>query len=298
MITDEDLIRYNSQGLIPSPEEEESEFLARVEKAQNIKNYLFSEDSPIKGLFQESSALPLASINFDEIYATTKALYDMEPKWIPIFFDNYKLAFWHGGSAWIFQEHEGSPKEAFLQIRKEISFFYKREEIIAHEMAHIGRMAFDEPHFEEILAYRTSQKKWRKWLGPVVQTGWGSSLFVGLLGMIIAFDSIVISFGMYEFMEIAMWLKIIPIAMIVYTLFRLVWLHTVFNRCLAKLQSIFKNTLVADAVIYRLSDAEIYSFAKIAPEAIEKYIDDNSELSLRWRLIRAAYKSSSCLRGA
>jgi len=290
MITDEQLLQYNNEGLIPSPGENEHEFLKRVAQAHTIKERFYSKASPLKSIFKADSQIPLAPVNYNKIFSTTKALYDIEPKWVPIFFDNYKLASWHGGSAWIFQEHIDSPKEAFLQVRKEPSFFYEREEIIAHEMAHIGRMAFDEPLFEEILAYRTSEKKWRRWFGPIAQTSWGSTFFIGILFIIIALDFALLSTGMHQFLELAAWLKLIPIAMIIYSLTRLFWLHRTFNRCLCHLQAILKDTSVANAVIYRLTDSEIRYFAKSQKEAIEKFMNDNSNLYLRWRLISLAYR--------
>lgn len=297
MITDDKLLEYNNEGLIPSPGENEYEFVERADKAYKIKERLYSkESSPLKTLFKKDSEIPPTPIDFDKVYSTTTALYGIKPKWVPIFFDDYKLAYWHGGSAWIFQEHIDSPKEAFLQIRREPSLFYKREEIIAHEMAHIGRMAFDEPRFEEILAYRTSEKKWRQWLGPIIQTGWESASFIGILFIIIALDVALLSTGMYEFMQIAVWLKLIPIAMIFYFLGRLIWLHTTFNRSLKNLQIVLKDTMAANAVIYRLTDFEICLFAKMPTSAIEKYMNDSGNLYLRWRLINLAYRKNQNLK--
>src|SRR5262245_52150906 len=108
-------------------------------------------------------------------HGTALELFDCAPDWIPLFFSNYRLPFWQGGCTWILQRTECDPPFALLQLNKAYKDhdvylkFYRRDELVTHECAHVGRMAFDEPAFEEIIAYRTSPSPFRRWLGPIIQ---------------------------------------------------------------------------------------------------------------------------------
>ena len=89
--------------------------------------------------------------------------------WVPLEFKNKKLAFWEGGATWI------SSRTAEIQLRacfeKRHRFLgYTKDEIIQHESVHAVRSAFEESAYEEILAYMTSPKKWRRLLGPLFRS--------------------------------------------------------------------------------------------------------------------------------
>ena len=49
-------------------------------------------------------------------------------------------------------------------------------------------MKFEEPQFEELLAYRNSPAAWRRWLGPIVEAPWESLLFMLSLLLLLALD--------------------------------------------------------------------------------------------------------------
>ena len=118
-----------------------------------------------------------------------RRIYGFAPHWVPLFFSNYQLAPWHGGCAWIFQLNDNTPYAAFLQLRsafrtqKRYLGMYERTELIAHEMAHIGRMMFEEPEFEEIIAFQSSTNRFRRFFGPLFRSSKESMLFVIVLGL-------------------------------------------------------------------------------------------------------------------
>jgi hypothetical protein len=289
--TDQELLLLNQRGLIPGPSESENDFEKRAEYCLNLKNNfkeLLGNEIPEEVDLQLS--LPLV----EEAAPTTKKLFDICPDWVPVIFSNFKMLPWHGGSAWIFQLTEDSPTAAFFQLRKafisskKFLGIYDREELITHESAHIGRMLFNEPKFEELLAYRTSNSSFRRWLGPIVQSSWESLLFVFILILCFFSDLAILLSGYEDPNHSTLWIKLIPVILFTIGLGRLSLRHWQFNHCLKKLQKIL-GIEKANAVIYRLQDLEIINFSKMSSEQIKQFFDTSENASLRWKVIRKAY---------
>lgn len=293
MITQQQFIEWNGQALIAGPEETEPQFIERVEFCQNIKNAL-AEHLHGQLSFQPEE---LASAEvIEETFCKSRHFYGMAPDWIPIFFTNHKLLPWHGGCAWIFQLSQSSPTSALFQLRKELKKkrqylgLFDRDEIIVHEMAHVGRMAYEEPKFEELLAYRSSPSSFRRLLGPLVESSVESALFVLILLLILLLDLFLVFNGYDTRFFQAMWLKLIPLGMITFAAFRLFHRHRQMNGAHAKIKKIYHNDeLAANAICYRLTDKEIIAFASWTPEQIRDYIKGEITRSLRWRQISACY---------
>lgn len=291
-VIDDTVLNFNRLGIIPGPEENLDEFLYRAHYCLNLKetfNSKLLESAP----FNEKNQAPEQII--EESFSITENLYDIKPQWIPIFFSNYKLAFWHGGCAWIFQENEQTPVGAFFQLRTSFKYnpsylgLYKRNLLMAHEFSHVGRMMFEEPRFEEVFAYRSDKSRFRRYFGPIMQSSWESALFVLFLFVIIMVDfslSLIASAKLYEHF---MWLKLIPVGMILFALGRLIRKQRQFSRCFKKLNQIVDSEQNVNGIIYRLTDQEISSFAKMTTEQLINYIEINKDKTLRWQVISAAY---------
>lgn len=288
--SDQQLLHLNQLGLIPGPNEPADEFTVRANYCLTLKDHLSEEFKEHLGSVSDDSINKLSK-GFSIIAST----YDLSPTWIPIFFNNYQLPPWHGGCAWIFQMTETSPTAALLQLRRSLHEsskylgIYHRDELVSHELAHVGRMKFEEPQFEEILAYRTSFSAFRRWFGPILQSSFESMLFVISLALIVFIDLFLLFFYNYEAYLSAMWLKVIPVSMICLALIRLGGRQRRFNRCLANVESCLQNPHQALSVLYRLSDREITSFSKMKIEEIRAYASKEAESSLRWQLILKAY---------
>ena len=252
-MTDIELLSLNRQGFIPGPFESEEDFSRRVES--------------IKKNFEEKNEIPPAHWDWVRFYL--KEIFDFEPECLPAFYSNQGLRPWQGAATWI----EGK-NLSFVQLRKALKkgsylFFYRREEILAHEAVHAARSGFDEPKNEEFFAYMTSEKRWHKVLGPIVSRPWEIwPLFLcTILGV----------FSHLGYLAAAFWIGL--------GFARLIRQH----RRLAKaFQQILKTVLdkkIARAILFRLTDSEILMFSK--GEKIEDY--GNNQKCLRWRLICLAY---------
>lgn len=152
-------------------------------------------------------------------------LFGFKIDWMEVEEGQKGLMPWHGGGTWI---GEG---RARVRIRKGLN----REEILKHEAVHVARMGFKEGRFEEIFAYMTSEKKWRRILGPLFREPWHAYLFLG---------SSLLSFFFY------------PLPLIVLFLLgvQLIRDRRILSRCLRNLEQKYDKPL---EVAIRLSDEEI-----------------------------------------
>lgn len=282
---------WNIQGFIPGPEETEVSFYERIAYCKNLEKALVEKtdvDFPFEVEDQNSKNILL------EALFKTKELYGIYPDWVLLFFSNYQLTPWHGGCAWIFQLGEKTPTAAFLQLRRQFrnsaSFLgiYQRRELIAHELAHVGRMLYQEPQFEEIIAYQSSSSHWRRWLSPIVQSAKESLFFIFLLGLIIFTDIALFSVGSTPLAHIAWWLKFVPFIFILFGLLRLTYRQQIFKRCLKHLGVLYSPEK-ARHLIYRLRDQEIKQFSRLSPQGIQNFIKEASEKSFRWRFLNDLY---------
>ena len=216
---------WNRRGLIPGPTEGEESFLDRVKLAERVSD--------------------------GEV-----GLYGISPDWVEMRESDRGLMPWHGAV----MTTDGS--KAALQIRRRLPWGYDRDELIAHELAHAGRCAFNEPVFEEFFAYRLSRRHWRRFLGPIIGHSWE----VWVLPAAMAAGA---------------WLPLLPPAVIIFGFTRLIWRHWTLRRCI---RSLYKSVgSRAWEVAYRLTDREIRAAAKGRLRS-----DD----SLRWRMINAVYELS------
>lgn len=285
--------KWNDQGFIPGPEEGEKSFQERIAFCENLEQNL-QQNASTKLPFEKNNDQSQEIL--EEALPFTQKLYGIQPRWVPLFFNNHQLAPWHGGCAWIFQLNEQTPTASFLQLRarfltsKSFLGIYQSRELVAHELAHVGRMLYQEPQFEEFFAYQSSSSKLTRWLGPIVQTSRESFFFILLLGLVVLTDVALISVGAH--MPLLSWgLKLLVGGLIVYALARLIYRHHVLNLCLKKLKILLPSHQ-AKHFLYRLRDKEIKQFSRSAPSKIHQYIEQGAENSFRWRFLKALYPFS------
>lgn len=263
-LSDTDLLQYDKQGLIPGPNDTEETFLERVNYCLKLK---------------EEPSLPLQE---EMSHAThlNVPLFHINPTWVPLFFTNYRLAPWHGACAWIFQKEPHSPLGALLQLRKKWkdrahSLFYSRQELMEHELTHVGRMAFQEPRYEEFFAYHLSPSGWRRRWGPLIQSPHESLLFIIICFFLLLLDFIALFHGSLSLYTSLMPLKLLPATLLIYAISRLALRHYRLSQAYHHLQ---QHTTEPWAVLYRMTDQEIDDTAKGKPLPPPSH-------SLRWRSI-------------
>lgn len=290
MLTNDQLEFFNRQGLIPGPDEPEEEFQRRVE-------YCFELKKNLPNLFENVSLEDIAVGDgcIQQAFPLTKKLFDLVPVWIPLFFSDYKLSPWHGGCAWIFQLSDETSYSAFFQLRQSFRKstrylgIYDRNELIAHELTHAARMLFQEPRFEEIIAYQSASSAFRRWFGPIIQTTSESMIFALSLALVLLLE--VYAFFTKDFagMEYSLMAALIPLSLFCLGLGRLWNRQRQYGRCLQKLSKLLKNENQGIAMTVRMTDREICAFSNWELAEIQKYIEENRTQSLRWKMISQAY---------
>lgn len=288
----EELLRYNQEGFIPGPNEEKKEYLERIEYGISLRNRILETDFHSVTLTKED--VEKQSELLEEAAKITWPSFGITIGWVPVFFSNKKLSPWHGGCAWIFQETKNSPVSALLQLRKvwfdaKKWWTYQRTELLAHELCHVGRMAFNEPVFEEVLAYRTSPSKFRRYWGPIVQSSVEAMMVLLLFFTIVLIDTTLLIYGNLSLYFAFFWLKALPLAVVLWGVFRLIRKQRQFDHCLEKLKQLLLNEHAANAVIYRLTDSEIKMFATYSKDQVYNYLKSNKKESLRHKAIWDGY---------
>jgi hypothetical protein len=239
-MTDAELFELNEVGFIPGPGEQEEAFLARVERA--------------KKRFEKGAWIP--ACEWDWVRENLDRLANVKPLYICAFYSNRGLMPWQGGASWI----EGREVHS-IQLRKNCWGLCSQEELLAHEAIHAVRSGFEEDVWEEFFAYMTSEKRWRRVLGPIVERPWevwpllglslvgcwwGAAIWVGL------------GFG------------------------RLIRRHRILARAGERISESVKEERWVRAILFRLTGEEIVRLA--SGEKFDKLAEQQS--CLRWRVIK------------
>lgn len=259
MISDEELLLLSQRGLIAGPGEKEEAFLERVKAFLAPHSHVGDK---------------ISSEEWNSARQRTKELFGVEVDWVAGFYSKQDLPLWQGAVTWI---EEGSAP--LIQLRPTLRHrallgIYKRNEILAHESIHAARTAFEEPRFEELLAYQTSSSCWRRYFGPLFRSNWETMLFFFSLMLFPLFQIALFFLGID-----LLWLLPLPFLAPAYFLIRLIAAQRTFLRCCKALQEATTSPL---HVLLRLTDDEISQIA--AKKEIKK-----SKNSLRWRQINLAY---------
>ena len=269
---------WDQAGLFPGEEETEEAFTQRAK---------FCMTGPL--IDHEEGFLEYQHLKNPGV-ALAHELYGIAPHWVPILFSNHQLMPWHGGCTWIFQETAENPPSAFIQLRA--SFLtkdrlwglYRRDEIIAHEMAHVGRMAYVSGNqYEELLAYQALSCSWRRFFGPMIQSSWEALLFLCSLGVALFIQ--ILPFWLGE--ELSSWTwwsaTFFPCLLFLLAIGRVVYRQRILKRAHQHLQGLLGSNQKARHLLYRLTDWEVRLFSRESPEGIVSWIQKQKTDVFRWR---------------
>lgn len=245
----------NGRGLFSAPEESEADFVARCR-----------------------AAVPRYKRGFSPRAAD---VFDIDPDWVEIRYDNRPLRFWEAGCTLV---EEGHP---ILYLRRQLEkaerfFGYEREEIVAHELVHIVRSGWNEARFEECLAYQTSKSPFRRFWGPLFRTPRESLCTLLLLLLVNGALLVGIAVGIAYTLFFA-WVGIGVV--------RLVYTQARFRQAQKKLLFFIEKERVL-ALMLRMRDREIAYVACHNRDEILSYLREQKKCSLRWQHIFFAYEKS------
>jgi len=197
---EEELSGYLKRGVFPLPEETEEVF---VERARRFPVFALAEEQLEAGKI-------------------TASFFGFSAEWMAVVYSAKNLPFWEGAATWI--DPQAFP---YIQLRPEFQkgayLGLRRDEVLAHEAVHAVRMHYNEPVFEEILAYQTSRHRWRRIIGPFFRYPAESLLFLIALGI-----------GVFCAVIGILFVLLIPALMALYFSIRLVWNQSIFRRAQKK----------------------------------------------------------------
>jgi len=242
-MTPEKLKELGEAGWIIGPEESEEGFVKRIDIQQSFS----------KGNLESIEKNPGVMDFIQKEFHVT-------PKWIQVRYSNRGLKPWEGAASWIMDYGN------WIQLRnafKKGSFLgYRREDVILHEVVHSLRFTFEEPRFEEIIAHAFTQKKWRRFFGPLFATPAHAYIFLTTLLLTPFAPSI-------------------PFGYLLWRLGCLIKNQRIFKKSLKKIQKLFPH-LSPYSVVLRLTDQEIQLFANQDVTIIQDYIKSQQK-NLRWQ---------------
>jgi hypothetical protein len=254
------LLSLNGRGIFPGPSESREHFLRRVLAVKDVST---SADS-----------------------SPTKEIFGAFPDWVEIKFSSKGLLPWEGAATWI-EESEECGRISSIQLKSSLlAHLYPRAEVIAHEMVHAMRLMFEESRFEEILAFRTSKNRFRRFFGPLFTQPRETKGFVFLMVCSWAFYVAEFALDVSLGANVMIWS---PLSALGWGAYRLIRSQNVFSAALNHLEKAMKKPGQSLAVALRLTDREIEQFAKSSPNEIISFAEREKEMSLRWKQIYTCY---------
>jgi len=292
MILPSDLLRFNQEGYIPGPYENEQNFLKRIELSKKLiedpKKFFIERDQTPPFDIQMKILKP----RWNWTRAQLMNLFDVSPLELAMFYSDEKLNFFQGAATWILPID--NIKIPILQFRRKLKknsymFIYTLDEILAHEAVHSMRVEFDEPKTEEIFSYMTSTSYFRKIFGPIIRDPNEVMIFLGVFLGYFIFHFFHLIFNLNLFFYISFFLGLISTGLIFYGFARLFFIRRKFFKTLKNLTKIFNDKKTARSVLFRLTDFEIFKFYKLKKTEIINYFEKSKDLTLRLKMIYLAY---------
>ncbi|MBR5025285.1 MAG: hypothetical protein IKX48_09470, partial [Victivallales bacterium] len=263
------LAAYDANGFLLGADESAEDFAKRIRLFQANRQKL--EDALQKdGKYDAEGIIVtpgdrITNTLFAKIAEHTKRLYRFQIDWVPGFFIDPSFSLLFGGCAFC------SYPDFFTMfiIRRTFKtqekwLIYNRDELLAHELCHVARIALLSEEFEETFAYQTSSSSFRKLIGGIFRKQTDSFMFLGVT-FILLFAQILRT----------QWIHTMPIWPF-WSLVGLVfaWLlirHAFHCRRLGIAQRHIAELFGADnafPVMFRCTDEELHRFASTKPQTL------------------------------
>lgn len=284
------LVELDARGLLLGGNETPEAYAKRLRELR--EHYGVMEASlgeggryEIQGIAVEAHARIPAEL-FGRARSATRDMYAFDADWVPGFFVDPAFGWFFGGCAF----HFFPDFFTLFIIRRSFAarerwLIYNRDELLAHEMCHVARVALDSVVFEEMFAYQTATTGFRRSMGSVFRSPFDSYMLLGVTAILLVAQVLRL------FVFPSLW--IVPF-------WGLVWVAAGFLswrqwRC----RSAFKRavTNLADragpaalAACFRCTDEEIARLAELTdPGELSEWLDYRCRTSTRWRVIEARF---------
>lgn len=276
-LSNEELKKLGKEGIVPGPHESEKQFVKRIDTLKRVN---------------ENPSKFLAGKTFEKWDSNFHQELGAAPKWLPLTYSNQGLLLWQGAALWIL-ETQDQKKIPIIQLRKGFRkgkfLFYSQKEVLLHETVHAVRAAFDEPRFEEVLAYYHSRSRWRRFLGPLFRKPSHALFFISLIFISLTVQTTSLFFLTSPLLPYVKFFTLLPLIDLFLKSAILIKDQRLLKKALKKLSEIFPNQNDVFSVAVRLKDSEIQKFATEPLERLLEHIAEEIPKSIRWRQIIAQF---------
>lgn len=262
------------RGFLPGPNESEEAFFERVHLYDEIR-------LDPKDLLKH---LPFPASEIEEDPLCLKEILPHTFDWLVVIRSDKRLPLWEAAATWTLKQTE-KLKLPVLQIRKKTKGAALKE-VLCHEGVHILRALFDEPRFEEILAYQTSSSRFRKLFGPLFRRPIESLAFVLLLALSFISELALLFFHPMALLALSPFT--LPLIYALYLLVKLAKDRKIYNRFILNLKTLFPKMPTFEMSLF-FTDQEIIEGAKKSTTEFRDFIDELRFKDLRMKLFTTEY---------
>ncbi len=283
----DELAELDAAGFLAGRGESEDEYLERIAKirfahaefASRLENE--TEVEALPGItVRKADAIPRDF--YDAPAEITGNLYGFATYHVPGFFLSRQVGLLWGGCLIGDTDRDFSLfllRETFRTRKKWL--FYRRDELLAHELCHSARQALGENTLEEFFAYQTSPSALRRKFGNCFINDRDAVLFVVSPLLLLAAEIL----RNVWFCRFPSWIFWLPV--LIYPAYLLMR-----NQCSIRLLKSAKRKLEAFgvtlplALLFRCTREEMSEIASLADtDAWKSYVDGKAEQEVRWRII-------------
>ncbi len=214
--------------------------------------------------------------------------YRISPDWTPAFFSNKVLPWYVGGAC--FHLREGNFARVCFVLRNSFRtrrkwLLYSRREIVSHEIAHAARSMMGQKIFEEPLAYRISESRFRRGFGPMFRGTWEALALLGGSLLLMA-GSMARTFGAPASLHYGAASPLILTGAVLGL--RAANAHAKLKKAIEHLAVVYGTD--AEAAAFRCTDREIRELADADdPRKILEQYAHGGESCMRWAVINQRF---------
>lgn len=240
-------------GFLVQPGESLEAFSIRYKKHQNLNSELldYFQKEKIQRIEYENKTLRINTFFYQKIASE-------------------ELFIWEGGGIWEYEIQDFN----FSVIELNKRWDRLQKEIIEHEMIHQLRQGFNQPIFEEYIAYYLSSSKVRAYFGPIFHNS-KEPIFLMIITIMGAF-----SIAYFE----SFWVLLGLLLVIVFFLLRVIFNQRIFRKAENNIKKIFPK-LIPINILISLTDEEIKKFSSFSLDETLNYI--SLARCPRWQQIKS-----------
>ena len=282
-------VLLDSNGILAAPDENVISFRKRTREILSgiVKFEKQLEEQGDIRLFDSITVKKERRIP-DEVLREASEINDRAYKfhiaWIPGFFISESLGLFWGGCA--ISSHENDLSLFLIRAnfaKKRRWLFYRRDELLSHELSHIARVPINDRTFEEHFAYALSPSRLRRYMGNCFQRTYDAAFFILPFFLLLAAQTAQLVFSLEKMPIYPFWLLIAVYP--AYLLVRNQKSRNIISR--ARKNLVNAGIAEPEPVLFRCTRDEISAISAFSNDilGLQEWLGKRANSRLRWRII-------------